>query len=141
MPCKGSTVAGIVTVVRNRPWLSLGISPKPTAPTVASWPLWKTSSVLVDADPGLLQPWPWTVTLVPTGPLFGVTVSAGAPMPPLSMIWGWARSMTIRVGLVNSKTRKPTRWVTPMPAVGQPGGRVEDGGDEQGRGGGDEQPD
>jgi hypothetical protein len=67
--------AGIVTVVRKRPWLSLGICPKPTAPTVPSWPLWNTRSVLVEADPRLLQLLPSTVTLVPTGPLLGETTN------------------------------------------------------------------
>jgi hypothetical protein len=67
--------AGIVTVVRKRPWLSLGICPKPTAPTVPSWPLWNTRSVLVEADPRLLQLLPSTITLVPTGPLLGDTTN------------------------------------------------------------------
>src|SRR4029450_1977036 len=109
--------AGIVTVVRKRPWLSLGIGPKPTAPTVPPWPLWNTRSVLVEVDPGLLQPWPWTVTLVPTGPLLGGAARPAASLFTGGVGWlGWARSMTIRVGLVSSRTRKPTRWVTPMPA-------------------------
>jgi hypothetical protein len=112
---QGSMRAGIVTVVRKRPWLSLGIGPKPTVPPC---PLWNTRSVLIEVDPGLLQPLPWTVTLVPTGPLLGETTRPAASSSTGGVAWvGWARSMTIRVGLVSSRTRKPTRWATPMPAV------------------------
>src|SRR5215211_2627457 len=101
MPCKGSMRAGIVTVVRKRPWLSLGIGPKPTAPTVPPGPLWNTRLVLVEVDPGLLQPLPWTVTLVPTGPLLGETTRPAGSSSTGGVAWvGWARSMTIRVGLV-----------------------------------------